>query len=427
MWAIGYVGRLPAVQTRSAVLLGAMLAAVLAGGFVAGRLTGGGWRAGATAATVTSLLNLLILGSLLAGAAPNQLVPSSLWWVPGSLLVCITLGAAGAAFGSRSYSPARPAVDWTAAFAKVAVAATFLLLIVGGLVTSAEAGLAVVDWPNSYGYNMFLYPLARMTGGIYYEHAHRLFGSLVGLTTLGLAFQLRRNEPRGWVRALGYVVFGLVVVQGILGGLRVTGKLTLSSSQLDTQPNLLLALVHGVLAQWIFSLLCSIALFTSRWWKTAAPALSRTAKLDRGLSAALVAVLLVQLALGATLRHLDSALWAHAILGGLLLPLAILVGVRGLDPRREMAPLRRTCFALLGVAHAQVLLGLGALIVTRLLTMHDGPSPASLLLATAHQGMGAVLLGLSVIVALLGARLRITARPTANEAIVGDGRAVNVV
>ena len=68
-----------------------------------------------------------------------------------------------------------------------AVMATLFLLIAGGLVTSAREGLAVVDWPNSFGYNMFLYPPSRMTGGIYYERAHRLFGSLVGLTVLVLA------------------------------------------------------------------------------------------------------------------------------------------------------------------------------------------------------------------------------------------------
>jgi hypothetical protein len=169
------------------------------------------------------------------------------------------------------------------------------------------------------------------------------------------------------------------------------------------------------LAQWIFALLCAIALFTSRWWKTAAPVLASSARLDRGLSTALVAVLLVQLGLGATLRHLDAALIAHAVLGGSLLPLAIVVGVRGLDPRREMTPLRRTCFALIGVVHAQVLLGIAALVVTRMLTLQTGPSPQSLLLATAHQGMGAVLLGVAVCVALWNARLRIPARAATDE------------
>ena len=213
---------------------------------------------------------------------------------------------------------------------------------------------------------MFLYPLSRMTGGIYYEHAHRLFGSLVGLTTLGLALYLKNNEARAWVRALGFAAFVLVVVQGILGGLRVTGRLTLSDSQLATSPNIYLAVVHGIVAQLFFSTLVAIALFTSKAWKTSRPLPSRSASVDRNLSFTLVAVLLMQLALGAAVRHLDAALIPHAVLGGLLLPLAVIAGVRSLDPRPGAAPLRSTGFALIAVAHAQVLLGIAALIATRL-------------------------------------------------------------
>ena len=94
--------------------------------------------------------------------------------------------------------------------------------------TSAEAGLAVADWPTSFGYNMFLYPFSRMTGGIYYEHAHRLLGALVGLTTLVLALFLQRVETRRWVRRLGWAALLMVVVQGVLGGLRVAQFIALA-------------------------------------------------------------------------------------------------------------------------------------------------------------------------------------------------------
>ena len=127
---------------------------------------------------------------------------------------------------------------WTALFSKVGVAATFLLVVAGGLVTSNEAGLAVVDWPNSFGSNMFLFPLARMTGGIYYEHAHRLFGALVGLTTIVLAVRLWRYDNRGWLKRLSLVAVVLVIVQGSLGGLRVTGGFTMSTSEADMAPTL---------------------------------------------------------------------------------------------------------------------------------------------------------------------------------------------
>ena len=76
------------------------------------------------------------------------------------------------------------------------------------MVTSKNVGLAVPDWPTTFGYNMFLYPLSRMTGAVYYEHAHRLFGSLVGLTTLVLAAHLLRVERRAWVKRLAVVALG---------------------------------------------------------------------------------------------------------------------------------------------------------------------------------------------------------------------------
>jgi cytochrome c oxidase assembly protein subunit 15 len=96
------------------------------------------------------------------------------------------------------------------------------LLLSGGLVTSKGVGMTVPDWPNSYGYNMFLFPLSRWVGGIFYEHVHRLIASGVGLMTILLAISLWMTEPRKWVRVLGYIAVVTVVVQGVLGGLRVT-------------------------------------------------------------------------------------------------------------------------------------------------------------------------------------------------------------
>ena len=80
-------------------------------------------------------------------------------------------------------------------------AATFILLMAGGLVTSNRAGMAVPDWPATFGSNMFLYPLSKMTGGIYFEHTHRLLGTFVGLAAITLAVFLQIVERRGWVRA----------------------------------------------------------------------------------------------------------------------------------------------------------------------------------------------------------------------------------
>jgi cytochrome c oxidase assembly protein subunit 15 len=110
---------------------------------------------------------------------------------------------------------------WLHRFAVLTAAATLVLIGIGGLVTSHEAGLAVPDWPTSYGYNMFLFPPSYWIGGVFYEHSHRLLASLVGLLTTILAVWLWLKESRSWMRWLGVMAFFAVVLQGVLGGLRV--------------------------------------------------------------------------------------------------------------------------------------------------------------------------------------------------------------
>src|SRR5258708_4613889 len=102
--------------------------------------------------------------------------------------------------------------------------ATLCLICIGGLVTSHEAGMAVPDWPTSYGYNMFFFPFLKWwrVGNIFYEHSHRLFASGVGLLTTILAIWLWVKEKRRWLCWLGVIAFFAVVLQGVLGGLRVT-------------------------------------------------------------------------------------------------------------------------------------------------------------------------------------------------------------
>ena len=139
-------------------------------------------------------------------------------------------------------------------FAVLTAVATFLLLGAGGLVTSHGAGMSVPDWPNSYGYNMFLFPPSKWIGGIFYEHTHRLWATVVGLLTTVLAVWLWLKDSRSWMKWLGVAAFFGVVAQGVLGGLRVT-------LNMDN-----LGIFHGVIAQAFFALVCAIALFTSRFW-----------------------------------------------------------------------------------------------------------------------------------------------------------------
>jgi cytochrome c oxidase assembly protein subunit 15 len=101
---------------------------------------------------------------------------------------------------------------------------------------------------------MFLFPINKWLGGIFYEHSHRLLASLVGLMTTILAVWLWLKDRRPWMAWLGVVAFLLVVAQGVLGGLRVT-------MHMDS-----LGIYHATIAQLFFVLTCAIALFTSRWW-----------------------------------------------------------------------------------------------------------------------------------------------------------------
>jgi len=179
-------------------------------------------------------------------------------------------------------------------------AATFPLIFVGGLVTSHGAGLAVPDWPNSFGYNMFLFPPSQWVGNIWYEHVHRLYASGIGLLSIVLCVLAWRTDRRRGIRWLAIGVLGAVIFQGVLGGLRVIWI------DLD------LAVVHGCFAQAFFCLTALMALVTSRWW-TEAPDLSGDADAERGrrvIRWAMVAVVVIfgQLVVGAIMRHYRAGL-----------------------------------------------------------------------------------------------------------------------
>src|SRR3954471_9506373 len=175
--------------------------------------------------------------------------------------------------------------------------ATFPLIFMGGLVTSHGAGMSVPDWPNSYGYNMFTFPPSKWVGGIFYEHTHRLMGTVVGMFSIALAICAWKLESRKWARRLAYAVLGAVIFQGVLGGLRVV------LVKLD------LAIVHACVAQAFFCLAALTAIVTSRWWFTA-PDLSPT-KTGHSLIrlAAICAIAIsLQLVVGAMIRHFEAGL-----------------------------------------------------------------------------------------------------------------------
>ena len=403
MWGVGYILRLPVVLAPPAAVLVALLVVLLGGGYVAGACGSRGVRGGILAGALTGVLNLLVLGSFLSTHdRPNALVPTAALWIPGSIGICALIGALGAWIGSRRRKPGTPPLDGVAALSRVAVGATFLLLVAGGLVTSNQAGLAVVDWPNSYGYNMFLYPFARMTGGIYYEHAHRLLGALVGLTTATLAAVLALTEARTWVKRMGYAALALVIVQGVLGGLRVTGKPTLSADPAETAPNIYLAVVHGATAQVFFALLVAIAVICSKSWRDPAPATPGAAQAaDRRFASWAVGVLVVQIVLGAVQRHLSLGLMLHIVTAFVAAGLAVTAGARAWGLHPDEPALKRAGLALIYGAGLQLALGFGAWVVRGAFEQGALSMDWKIVVTTMHQGMGALLLACAVAVRVL--------------------------
>src|SRR5437773_9425002 len=180
--------------------------------------------------------------------------------------------------------------------------ATFFLLIAGALVTSNDAGLATPDWPLSNGQ---VFP--RMVGNLFWEHGHRLVATTVGLLTIALAIVLQIRERRPWVKRLGWLALAGVIAQGLLGGLTVKMNLPLAVSA-----------AHATLAQLFFLTTVSLAVLTSRSWQAPGVSINEAGQgiSLRSLGVIALVVILVQLVLGATLRH--SATWDQPLPTGLL-------------------------------------------------------------------------------------------------------------
>jgi len=181
---------------------------------------------------------------------------------------------------------------WLRRFSKLTCFSTLFLIFVGGMVTSTDSGLAVPDWPLSYG---TLFP--PMIGGIFYEHGHRMVASCVGFFTLCLAIWLWRTEQRRWVRNLGIIALLAVILQGLLGGLTVLFYLPTPIS-----------VMHGVLAQTFFILTIIIAYSQSverqRYEVIEKDINSKFLRLLLGF----ILLIYLQLIFGAIMRHTGSGL-----------------------------------------------------------------------------------------------------------------------
>ncbi len=400
MWAVGYIGRMPGVHAAPQIVMACWFLCLVAGGYCIGRYSARGAKGGIITGLISALLNLLILGSLLTEHQSSEMKHSAVLWLAGFFAISGVLSGVGGILGTtvRRSRAATGSFNGKAAFAWVAVASTLLLITAGGLVTGFNAGLAVPDWPTSFQMNMFFFPLSRMTHGIYYEHAHRLLGSLVGFTCLTLAIYMLCVERRRWLTALCWLAGSMVAVQAMLGGVRVFDK---------SRP---VAVVHGVLAQLVLATLVSIAVFSSRRFATRRSSTVRPgAAVDHHLTRLLVAALAIQLVLGALVRHENFLVLLHIAMAVVVAVLVLVVGMRCVALNDHLPLLRRLGVTLLILVGIQVIAGINALVAGG---YGDLPADAAIqptvqqaIATTLHQTNGAILMACAVAIMIWSRRL----------------------
>jgi cytochrome c oxidase assembly protein subunit 15 len=297
---------------------------------------------------------------------------------------------------------------WPHRLAVVTACTTLPLLFIGGLVTSKGAGLAVPDWPTTFGYNMFLYPWSKMVGNIFYEHGHRLVASAVGLLTIALALSLWFQERRAWLRWLGIGALAFVIGQGVIGGLRVV---LLEHT---------LAIVHAAVAQFFFAITVSLALFTSSEWREAV-AMRRRFDADclRRLCALTTGLIYIQIIFGAILRHTGRSLDAHLLFAGAVAVHVILVVFKVARSHLEDSRLTRPAFALGLLLALQLALGLFSYLgkFTPMLSM---PMKAVVFFTTTHLVVGSLMLATSLTLALRVYRLSMPSKASGREEILKE-------
>jgi cytochrome c oxidase assembly protein subunit 15 len=299
--------------------------------------------------------------------------------------------------------------------------ATFPLLWVGGLVTTTDAGLAVPDWPSTYGYNLFLYPWQTWISGpwdVFVEHGHRLLASAVGLMTIGLVLVLWRKDNRLWMQFLGAAALALVIAQGVLGGVRVL---------LEEQG---LAMLHGITGPLFFGLVVAICVFTSKTWERTGEQAKSAGYIPR-LAVVTCILVYLQIVLGAVLRHVPIAAQPttfalavkfHLFLAAILsLHVAVLVWL--IVRRVGLWPLNGLAWALAGLLTLQLTLGAKTWLVKYSVPywaagwfpaieapIQDGGALQTHIV-TAHMAVGSLLLATSLALALFAERLLVACRP----------------
>ncbi len=260
-----------------------------------------------------------------------------------------------------------------------------VLILAGGLVTSHEAGLAVPDWPLSYGQLM-----PPMVGNVFWEHGHRMIAGSVGMLTLILAVWIQFKETRGWMKKLGWIALGAVVGQAVLGGLTVKFMLPAPIS-----------IFHACLAQTFFCLIVSITYFLSPRFKSGITTVQVYSKPTLFFIA--TGFIYLQLILGAVVRHTHHYVPAHVVNAFFVL-IHIMLAVGRVNRLYYSDALMRRAGSAMGFgALIQVFLGIGSYIFVYVLERSYAPSGGEVFFTAAHQTTGALILGLSVLISLIAA------------------------
>ncbi len=283
-------------------------------------------------------------------------------------------------------------------FAFMTVGATFILLVIGGLVSSKGVGMAVPDWPTTFGENMFTFPFSKMVGGIFYEHSHRLMGSLVGFLTIGLTTLIWWKEERRWLKWLSVIALISVILQGIMGGLRVIEISTFY------------AVAHGAFAHLFFALIVSIALFLTDFWRNSGldtPEVDHTAL--RKLSIYTSIAIYIQLILGAIYRHTAELLWLHLLFAFVVTVLLFILTDSVSKKIGEIGFLKKVSILLGALIIFQLFTGMGAFMVKLFSPDRLHAPPMVVGMTLVHVLSGALLFATSVVLTL--GIIRSTNRP----------------